>query len=115
MSSYFNSTKEMMEYVLGGGKITKFKWNVGHFLVLDNEGNFVDQNGKLYLLKLETCCDFKKYIEPKKKKQITLYRSTYSGGSGYYFQGEWTTDNERKHSYKVVKTETKTIEVEDET
>lgn len=115
MSNYFKSPREMMEYLVNSGKITYKNWDENKYCFLNKDGYLVNELGNSCTPNPSLFDQCKPYQEPKKKKQITFYRSTFSGGKGYYFQGQWTTDNEPKHSYKVVKTETKTIEVDDET
>ena len=73
----------------------------------------------------ELYCDISKflehYYEVKQKKEITLYRYTVRNGSeGDYYQSIWASDSLEEYSKhlssdrKIIKTETKTIEVEDE-
>ena len=50
----------------------------------------------------------------KEKKKITLYRYTYRDGTNYIVQTGWSNLVEEKTSFKVIKTEIKEIEIEEE-
>ena len=119
MSECFPSLKEFLEYVASGNRFAYLNVGPSQYFVL-NGHVIVDEAGLAdECLDLQIFEDFKPYTEPKKKKQIMLYRYTLEtpivGDVSSIHQGDWSNVEGQwfAKGTKVILKETKTIEVDD--
>lgn len=116
----FKSLKEFLEYVLSGKKFV-YLFDDTAIRLFDGEKIVTNCGKKIGFSTLASYENYQPYIEPKKKKQITLYRYTYE--RDHYkldqsivkelMQSEWMSGTMGIKN-KVVYMETKTIEIDDD-
>jgi hypothetical protein len=105
----FKTQKEIWEALISQKKITHKEWR-DLFLQMD-AGFIVDVDGDRYHDYFDHPSDWSLYEEPKKMKTVTLYRYTYQE-LGRVFQTPWRS-MPFDSNLKLLKTESKTLEVED--
>jgi hypothetical protein len=110
----FKNHLEIYSVLIDGKKIRKTNWLNNAFIYLV-DGSLSDEYSRI------VCHDFNEprkwalYEEPKKVKTVTLYRYTYQQEKGSIAQSNWISQSTfwLKDVCKLLKTESKTIEIED--
>ena len=112
--SDFKSQQEIWQYLIDGGKVCTIDSKPGEFLTF-NGGFISSEGGEITECGFFRSHNWKKYIEPKKKKVITLYRYTYII-NGEIEQTRWLSTPKYPYASedKIIKTESKETEVDDE-
>lgn len=106
----FKNHEELMLALINGKKITYETWEDGDFVWLNDAKKLVNQKNEIFLGTLASCNLWEEFKEPKK---ITLYRYTYKLPNGAIYQSEWK-DSDYCGLNKILKTESKEIEIEGE-
>ena len=108
----FKTQKEIWEALISGKKIKHYagkNWHRKFIYLVD--GNPCGDNGERCGYSFNHPSDWSLYEEPKKMKTVTLYRYTYQE-LGHFFQTPWRS-MPFDSNLKLLKTESKTLEVED--
>lgn len=111
----FKTQKEIFEALISGKKI-KHKLAANHFFVhlVDGSARYSDSSRSGCVF--DQPSDWSLYEEPKKMKTVTLCRYTYKSNEGIT-QTQWTTklfeDYFMANIATLLKTESKTLEIED--
>lgn len=110
----FKTQKEIWEALITQKKVSHKTW-IARFLHLD--GGFVcDEGGDRYSEEFDYPSDWSPYEEPKKMETVTFYRYTFKTVMGAIRESVWTTESSKEYlpsDFTVLKTESKTLEIED--
>jgi hypothetical protein len=118
--SDFKSQQEIWQYLIDGGKVCPIDSLPGSFFTFDH-GFISNEDESITECSFHHPHKWKKYIEPKKKKVITLYSYIYTTrvfGEVTAKQTCWTSrpwrDLKCHPGEKLLSIESKEIEVDDE-
>jgi len=106
----FKNHLEIYSALINGKKIRKETWCNNEFIHLA-DGLMSDEHGRKVYHVFDQPLAWSLYEEPKKMKTVTLYRYTYQE-LGHFFQTPWRS-MPFDSNLKLLKTEEKTIEIED--
>jgi hypothetical protein len=109
----FKTQKEFFDALANHKKIAWHNWDDSCFVHIDLQGRLVNERGfPAFSMDFIDCSGWSLYEEPKKMKTVTLYRYTYGAGDSIH-ESLWTTDEFSYPKLKLLKTETKEIQIED--
>ncbi|MFO0451274.1 MAG: hypothetical protein ACK52I_21905 [Pseudomonadota bacterium] len=110
----FKTQKEIYEALLDGKKLIH-KLSPPHCYVFLNDGHLESESGEPAVVYFDIPAAWSPYKEPKQMKTVKLYRYTYQQEKGSIAQSNWISQSTfwLKDVCKLLKTEEKTIKIED--